>query len=62
MWKFVFNVANVIFELGIFKRKTHKVRRNIAHLKLEKNMFLEQFFWKENKLQFIWTYENIVKF
>jgi hypothetical protein len=35
----------------------------MAYVKLSKNMFLEQRNWKKKqKLQLIWTYENMVKF
>jgi hypothetical protein len=62
MWKLVFNVANVIFELGIPKKETHKVHRNNAPSKTFKKCFWEKEIEKQKKLQLTWTYENMVKF
>jgi hypothetical protein len=63
MWKLVFNVIDVIFNLGILKRKPTKSKGLMPHLKLSKTYD----FWKKKlknkqKLQLIWTYENMVKF
>jgi hypothetical protein len=34
----------------------------MPHVKLSKNMILEQKIEKQKNLQLIWTYENMVKF
>jgi len=47
IWKFIFNVIDVIFKFGNLKRKTHKVQRNNASSKTFKNMFLRQRNWKK---------------
>ncbi len=56
MWKLVFNVADVIFWFGSFKRKTLKVQRNNA--KTFKNIC----FWDKNcnshELMKIWSNFN----
>jgi hypothetical protein len=40
MWKFVFNVIDVIFKIGSPERKIHKIQRNNApYKKLKKNVF-----------------------
>jgi hypothetical protein len=62
MWKHVFFVIDVILKFESAKRKTTKSRWKLTHVKLSKNMFLGQKNWKTNKLQLIWTYENMVKF
>ncbi len=36
MWKLVFNVIDVIFKFGSFKKKTHKVHKNNAPFKIFK--------------------------
>ncbi len=41
MWELVINVVDVILKFGSPKRKTYKIYRNNAHLKLSKNMLLE---------------------
>jgi hypothetical protein len=41
MWERVFNIVNVIFELKSFKRKTHKVFRNIVSFKTFKKYAFE---------------------
>jgi hypothetical protein len=63
MQKFVFNVVDVIFKFGSLKRKPIKFKRIMAHLKLSKTHFFGPKKLKnKQKLQFIWTYENMVKF
>jgi len=63
MWKFVYNVINVIFKFGSPKRKTHKIQRNNAPFKtFKKYAFGTNKLKNKEKLQLIWTYENMVKF
>ncbi len=63
MWKVLFNVANVIFKFASPKRKTHKVHKNNATFKIfKKCVFGTKKFRNKQKLQLIWTYENMVKF
>ncbi len=63
MKKFVCNVIDVIFKFGNPKRKTHKVHKNNAPSKtFKKYAFGTKNLKNKQKLQFIWTYENIVKF
>jgi hypothetical protein len=46
-----------------FKEKPIKSNRIMPHLKPLKKILLVQFFLKnKQKLQLIWTYENMVKF
>jgi hypothetical protein len=61
MWKFIFSVDDVIFKFQSLKRKTHKIQMNNAWCKTLKNIFFGTKNLK-NKLQPIWTYENMVKF
>jgi hypothetical protein len=59
MWKLVFNAIDVIFKFESLKRKNPcYVQKNNAPSKIF-NFF---FFWNKQKLQLIWTYENMVKF
>ncbi len=62
MWKLVFNLADVIFKFESPKRKTHLVQKNNSpsNFVLKYTFVIEKF--KKKKLQFIWTYENMVKF
>ncbi len=63
MWKLVFNVIDVIFKFGSPKKKPIKSKEIMPHLKISKKMLLGQCFWKtKQKVQLIWTYENMVKF
>jgi hypothetical protein len=63
MWKLVFNLANVIFKFGNPKRKTHKVLMNNDPCKaLKKYAFRTKKLKNKQKLQLLWTYENMVKF
>ncbi len=63
MWIFLFNVINVILKFGSPKRKTHKVHKNDAPSKTFKEYDFGTKNWKnKQKLQFIWTYENMIKF
>ncbi len=63
MWKLVFHVANVIFWFESPKRKTHEVQRNNASSKaFKKYAFGTKNLKNKQKLQLIWTYENMVKF
>ncbi len=63
MWKLVFNLTNAIFKFESPKRKTHKVQKNNATFKIFKyNFFGTKKLKKKQKLQLIWTYENMVKF
>ncbi len=49
--------------LEVLKGKPTRFLKIMPHLKLSKNMFLEQKKLKKKKeLQLIWTYENMVKF
>jgi hypothetical protein len=50
MWKLVFNVANVIFNLEVLKGKLTKSIWIMSHVKLSKNMLLGQRNWKTNKI------------
>jgi len=59
MWKFVFNVADVIFKFENPKRETHKVHKNDASFK---NFKKYAFGTKKLKNKLIWTYQNMVKF
>jgi hypothetical protein len=51
MWKFVFNVVDVIFKFGSPKRKTHKVHKNNASSKIFKKYAFGINFLK-NKIKF----------
>jgi hypothetical protein len=63
MWKLVFNVIDVIFKFGSPKRKTHKVDMNSDPYKTFKTYaFGTKNLTNKQKLQFIWTYKNMVKF
>jgi len=63
MWQYVFNVLDVIFKFGSPKKKTHKVHRNNAPSKtFKKYAFGTKKLKNKQKLQLIWTYENMVKF
>jgi hypothetical protein len=59
MWKLVFNVADVIFLIGSPKNKIYKVQKNKT---FKKYAFGLKQLKNKQKLQFIWTYENMVKF
>jgi len=60
MWKLAFNVTDVIFKFESPKKKTHKVHKNNATSKtFKKYVFGTKKLEKINKLQFIWTYENM---
>jgi hypothetical protein len=62
MWKLIFNVVDVIFWFENLKRKTHKVQMNNAPSKTFKKYAFGTIFLKnKQKLQIIWTYENMVK-
>jgi hypothetical protein len=62
MWKLVFNVVDVIFKFESPKRKTHEIHKNNASSKtFKKYVFGTIFLKKKQKLQLIWTYENMVK-
>jgi hypothetical protein len=62
MWKLLFNVVDVIFYIRSPKRKTHKVHRNNAPSKtFKKYAFGTKKLKNKQKLQLIWTYENMVK-
>jgi hypothetical protein len=63
MWKLIFNVVDVILKFGSPKRKTQKVQGNNAPSKhFKKYAFGTKKLKNKQKLQFIWTYENMVKF
>jgi hypothetical protein len=63
MWKLVFNVSNVIFQFGSPKTKTHKDHMNNDPCKaFKKYVFGTKKLKMKIKMQFIWTYENMVKF
>jgi hypothetical protein len=63
MWKLVFNVIDVILKFESLKKKTHKVQRNNAPSKtFKKYDFGTKKLKNKQKLQLIWTYENMVKF
>jgi hypothetical protein len=62
MWKLVFNVIDVILKFGSPKRKTHKVHKNNAMFKtFKKYVFGTKILKNKQKLQLIWTYENMVE-
>jgi hypothetical protein len=51
------------FDLEVSKEKPIKFKRIMPHLKLsKKNVFGTKKLKKNQKLQLIWTYENMVKF
>jgi hypothetical protein len=63
MWKLIFNVTNVIFIFGSPKRKTTKSRWIMTHVELSKTyVFGTKKLKTKQKLQFIWTYDNMIKF
>jgi len=64
MWKFIFNVIDVIFQLGSLKRKTHKVHMNNDPCKTFKNIcFWDRKFEKQTKIATcinLWKYGQIL--
>jgi hypothetical protein len=63
MWKFIFNITDVIFQFGSPKRKTTKFIWIMPHAKLSNAYtFGTRKLINKQKLQLIWTYENMVKF
>jgi hypothetical protein len=63
MWKIVYNVIGVILKFGSPKRKVHKIQRNNAPIKtFKKYVFGTNKLKKKEKLQLIWTYENMANF
>jgi hypothetical protein len=63
MWKLVFNVIDVIFHLEVLKIKPTKSKWIMTYVKLSKTYAFGILKLKnKQKLQLIWTYENIVKF
>jgi hypothetical protein len=63
IWKFVFNVTDVIFNLEVLKGKFTKFVWIMPHVKLSKTYdFGTKKLKNKKKLQLIWTYENMVKF
>ncbi len=63
MWELIFNVADVIFKFGSPKKETHKVFKNNASSKtFKKYAFGTKKLKNKQKLNFICTYENMVKF
>jgi hypothetical protein len=51
------------FNLEVLKRETHKVHRNNDPFKnFKKDAFGTKKLKNKQKLQLIWTYENMVKF
>jgi uncharacterized protein YlbG (UPF0298 family) len=54
----------LFFNLEVLKGKSTKFVWIIAHLKLSKTMydFGTIFYKNKQKLQLIWTYENMIKF
>ncbi len=63
MRKLVFNVSSVIFKFKSPKRKTHKIHMNNDPCKaFKKYVFGTKKLKNKQKLQFIWTYENMIKF
>jgi hypothetical protein len=50
------------FDLEVPKEKTHKVQKNNALFKNLKNICFWDKKFEKQKLQLIWTYENMVQF
>ncbi len=50
------------FNLEVLKRKLTKSIKIMPHLKFSKNRFWDKKIEQKQKLQLIWTYENMVKF
>jgi hypothetical protein len=50
------------FNLEVLKGKPTKSIKTMPYLKISKNMILGQKISKKQKLQLIWTYENMIKF
>jgi hypothetical protein len=62
MWKLVFNVFDVIFYLKVLKGKLTKSRWIMVNVKFSKTYsFGTKKLKNKQKLQIIWTYENMVK-
>jgi hypothetical protein len=63
MWKPIFTVIDVFLKFGSPKRKTHKVQMNNDPCKaFKKYVSKTRKLKNKQKFQFIWTYENMVKF
>ncbi len=63
MWKYLFNVANVILKYGSPKRKTHKVHRINASSKTFKNYVFGTKIEKQTKIAThmdLWKYGQIL--
>jgi hypothetical protein len=59
----IFNVYDVIFSFGSSKMKTRKFKKNNDPFKtFKKYVFGTKKLKNKQKLQLIWTYENMVKF
>jgi len=63
MWQLIFDVVDVIFKFGSPQKKSHKSIWIMPQVKLSKTyVFGTKNLKKKQKLQLIWTYENMVKF
>ncbi len=63
MWKVIFNVTNSFFDMEVLKGKPTKSKGIMPHLEFSKTyVFGTKKLKNKQKLQLIWTYENMVKF
>jgi len=58
----MFNVIDVIFKFGNLFLKTHKIQKNNVPSKTKTYGFGTKNLKNKQKLQLIWTYENMAKF